>query len=274
MSPVRGKSNLQKYTEALERYNKKYAKLETMNPGKTMDKVLYEVEDLSEKVDKLKLIKDNPTLSDTCKRRLAQIYTEETTGRKKDIQSIYLEKGLMTEEDSITLYSMILGKMYRKNRERVSNGYVTGEIDFDDPETDTVVDTKSSFDIFSFDLTAALEMKKIYEWQGHMYMWLKNRKNFRLAYCLNDTPPVLLSRLKKQLYYNFVGSEEDLKEAESLLEQNHKYQDLPLERRIRIYDLKRDDEKIDMAKMYITYFREYLKNFRTTKIEDYEQDTE
>jgi hypothetical protein len=272
MSPSRGKSNLEKYNAALAAYNKKFEQVDKMSPGKTMDKALGVLENLSQKVEELKLVKDIPVLSDTCKTRLAQIYTEETTGRVKDIESMYLEKGIRTEEESITAYSLRTGTFHRKNKERISNGFLTGEIDFEDDEKDMVIDTKSSFDIFTFDKTIATGMNKLYEWQGHGYMWLRNKKRFRLAYCLNNTPEDIIQRLLKQLQYRFIGSPEDFEEACLLIREKHTYDDLPLERKIRIYELNRDDEKIEQIKTMIPHFRNYLKNITNTKLEEDEQD--
>lgn len=268
MSQPRGKTNLELYNEAVAAYDKKYAAVEKMTPGKVMDKAVEVLDKHSQRVDELLPLKDTPTLSGTCKRRLAQIYTEETTGRKKDIDNFYIEKGLKTEEDSITLYSLRTGTMYRKNKERLENGFVTGEIDFDDEELDLVVDTKSSFDVFTFDETVAKGFNKTYEWQGHCYMWLKNRSRFRLAYCLNNTPEEIIRRMEKRMQYNFIGEESDFREACQMLREKHTYDDLPLERKIRIYEIKRDDEKIELAKSYIPHFRNYLKNITNTKLEE------
>lgn len=270
MTKTKGKTNQEKYNEAksqLDSFTDKLFSADASGKSPTQASLL-RLNELESKVNQLKLYKDIPTLSDTCKRRLAQIYTEETTGRTKDIESEYLEKGLKTEEDSITLYSLRTNTMYKKNKERVANGFVIGEIDFDDEEQDLVVDTKSSWDVFSFDATVASPIKHIYWWQGQMYMWLKNRSRFRLAYCLNDTPSEIFQRLVKRMRYNFIGEESDYQDALTKLAEKHTYSDLPLERKIRIYEIKRDDEKIEMAKSYIPHFRNYLKNITNTKLEE------
>ena len=270
MTPTRGKSNLEKYQDAVIAHDKLAEKLMGSSRPPTTAQLL-KLNELDLKMKELSLMKDIPVLSDTCKRRLAQIYTEETTGRVKDIESVYLEKGLATEEKSITLYSLRTGTMYRKNKERVSNGFLIGEIDFDDEEKDMVIDAKSSFDIFSFDATIAKAMGNNYWWQLQAYMWLKNRRNGRLAYCLNNTPKDILDKLEKRMRYNFVGTEEEWQEAVEMLKFKHTYDDLPLERRIRIYDIERDDEKIELVKAYIPHFREYLKNITNSKLEEDEQ---
>ncbi len=269
MSKTRGKTNLDLYYEACADFNKRYDKILTMKEGAAMDKAVIALDKVQAKRDALKLVKDVPTLSDTCKRRLAQIYTEETTGRTKDIMNVYIEKGLKTEEESITLYSLRTGIYYKKNKERIDNGYVNCEIDFDDEEKDMVIDTKSSFDVFTFDATVAKSIGGNYWWQLQCYMWAKNRSRGRLAYCLNDTPLEIIDRLKKNLKYNFIGTADDFASALDEIDFLHSYKDLPLERKIRIYDVDRDDDAIERAKLYIPHFREYLKTaFVNSKFED------
>lgn len=268
MSPTKGKTNLDKYKEAKAAQDAAYEKLMVAPPGPSRDKQLFKLMDADKVIKALELEKDKPTLSDTAKRRLAQIYTEETTGRVKDITNMYIEKGLKVEEDCITLYSLRTGLYYKKNRIRENNGFVSGEIDFDDEPADMTIDTKASWDIFTFDATVAKALNKIYEWQGHCYMWLKNRKKHRVAYCLINTPKEIVERLEKKLKYDFYGEWDDFEEAKELLRQKHQYEDLPINRRIRIYDVARDDEKIELAKRSIPYFREYLKNINNSKFEE------
>lgn len=274
MTTTRGKSNLEKYEDAKYAHDKFADQLMSKSTDPTTAQLL-KLNKLDEELKIAKERKDIPTLSNTCKKRLVQIYTEQTTGRIKDIESMYLEKGIQTEEDSITMYSQRTNTFYRKNKERKSNGFVNGEIDFDDEEKDTVIDTKGSWDVFTFDAHIAKPINPIYFWQLQMYMWLKNRRYSRLAYCLNETPKEIVDRLIKRMQYNFIGTPDDWEEAVAALKDKHSYKDLPLERKIRIYEVERDDEKIDMAKAYIPHFRNFLKNITNTKLpEDEYEDTE
>lgn len=270
MTKTRGKSNEDKYQEAKKKYDDFVDKLfenDTKGKGPTPAQSI-KMNELEKEALKLKEIRNEVSLSDTCKRRLAQIYTEETTGRVKDIESVYLEKGIETEEASITLYSLRTGTMYRKNKEKIGNGFVIGEIDFDDEEKDTVIDTKSSWDAFTFDATVAKNMGGRYWWQLQMYMWLKKRSKARLAYCLNNTPNEIIHRLKKRMEYNFVGTQYELELATQQLWYNHTFDDLPLERKIRIYEIERDESAIAQAQRMIPIFRNYLKNITNTKLEE------
>jgi len=268
MGKAQGKSNMEIYQETLARYEEKqrrYASLAN-TATKTADKLLEECGDLDDKLVKLHRNKDIPILSDTCKSRLIQIYTEETTGRKKQIQSKYFEKGTLTEEDSITYYSLRTGTMHRKNKVEANNGYVKGSLDFE--SDDVVVDTKGSWDIFTFDATVAKAINPVYHWQLDCYMWLWNKKKGHLAYCLHNTPDYLIAKEEKYLIQQFVGREEEFKIAHKEMMQRMTYDDITqLERKIRIYEVERSEERIELAKATIPHLRNYLTNIQE---KDYE----
>lgn len=269
MTKTKGKTNLQKFGEAEARYIKLDKRVDKMEWSPAKDVLIEKLFKLNDEVEKLKDMIDKPTFSQTCLNRLSQIYTEETTGRKKDIKNMYIEKGLMTEEDSITLYSLKSGLYYKKNKVRLGNGFINGEWDFEDEENEMTIDTKSSFDIFTFDSTVAKGLNPMYDWQGQGYMWLRDRKKHRIAYCLNNTPKKILNQLERQLKWNFDGTQDELEEAYALLRDNHTYDDLPLDRKIRVYDVNRDEEKIEALKSSIPHFRNYLKNFESNKTQVY-----
>ena len=56
---------------------------------------------------KLKADKEAGNLSETSKSYLVEVYIKEMYDREADINSKYIAKGLMVEEDSITLYSRV-----------------------------------------------------------------------------------------------------------------------------------------------------------------------
>jgi len=259
MTQVRGKTNMDAYLESKQKYDDFMSKL--MSSGKQPTDVQFlRMNKLEKEMNELAKVKDVLKLSNTCKRRLAQIYTEETTGRKKVIKGMQLEKGILTEEESITAYSKATNTFYLKNKERLGNGFVNGEVDVDDVDEDMIIDTKSTWDIFSFDAKMN-GMSFMNMWQGQMYMWLKNRSKFRCVFVLNNTPEELIKRMIKSLDYTFIGTAEQLEEEKARLLDYHTFDDLPDERKIRMFDIDRDEEKIQMAKDAIPQFRNYLKNF-------------
>lgn len=284
MSKAKGKSNLEKWNNYNSTITELQSKYQTMKPElKTAENTLKKIIELGKKRDEIEPYKHIPHLSEGCKTKLAEIFTQATTGRRKDIKSKFMEKGLLLEEDAITQYSLLAGKMYRKNTVRLNNGMVEGEFDFEDEEEDIILDTKVCWDIFTFDAKVAKKFDPVYEWQGDCYMWLKNRKRFKLVYCLLNTPAHLVQREEVKLMYELIGSQNDFMESSEELkglyneavEQirlNHSYEDLPIQRKIRVYETIRSEERIEALKSSIPLWRDYLNNFGKNTENDNEEE--
>lgn len=260
MADTKEKSNAEKYTEALESRVKKLDALSkcTEKAVKTREKLENELYDLDLKIEELEAIKDIPTLSDTCKTHLCDVYTSQKYNRREDIKSKYLEKGLLMEEDAITQYSLLTGAFHKKNGERRENDYITGEMDFED-ET-YAIDTKVNWSIFQFTRTVAKPIKPLYHWQLDGYMWLWGKQKGKLVYALLDTPEHLVVMEEKKLLYDFVGTEEDYKEACAELRRNHTYSDIPLEEKIRTFEVEYDEERIGKLQQRVIACRQFLQD--------------
>lgn len=139
-------------------------------------------------------------IGETCKTYLMQVWIEETYGRKKEFTNRYVEKGLATEEDGITLYSLVKNEYFLKNKERFANEFVCGTPDIIN-ETE-IVDIKSSWDIHTFHAVLLKGVNKNYLYQLQTYMALTGKKKARLAYTLVDAPDFLVNREKDYLARN------------------------------------------------------------------------
>jgi hypothetical protein len=139
-------------------------------------------------------------MGETCKAYLMQLWIEATYGRRKEFTNKYIEKGLETEEDGITLYSLAKGEYFTKNTERFENNFVCGTPDII-TETE-IVDIKSSWDIFTFHDNLHKATNKNYKYQLMTYMALTKKKVARLVYVLVDAPDFLVEREKDYLARN------------------------------------------------------------------------
>jgi len=271
MTNPKGKSNLQKHDEAVVLRKQKKSEYDALanKETKTAGSLLSKVVELDREIERLKPLIDIPVLSETCKTKLKQIYTEETTGRKKMIQSKYLEKGLMVEEDSITAYSVYTGNFHKKNEVTENNGWVTGTMDFE--WEDEAIDTKSSWDIYTFDNARLSNINPIYEWQLHTYMWLYKKAKAKLVYCLINTPEHLIRAEEAKMMYSLFGNEMNMKhapvymleafeDAKREIRKNSIFDDLPLERKIKVFEIERVESKIELMKKRILECRWYLNN--------------
>jgi hypothetical protein len=131
-----------------------------------------------------------PKLTDGAKTFLEKLVWEEITGKREEIKSKYLDKGIMAEEKSITLYSKVTDKIFFKNTQRKTNEFFTGEVD---NAQDKIRDIKSSWSFSTFPIREKVIPNKMYEWQLDVYMDLWGIKESELIYCLVDTPFKLIN---------------------------------------------------------------------------------
>ena len=202
-------------------------------------------------------------LSETTKTYLTEVYIGLKYGRTKEITSKYFDKGNGCEEDSITLFSRVTGKMYFKNEENVRNEYITGTPDLFEGEMITaatlVPDIKTSWDIFSFFKAKQDSLNKDYYWQLQGYMWLTGAQKAQLVYCLVDTPETLIGKEKMNLYYKMIDpTAEEIETAYAEVERNSRYEDIPISERCHIIEIERNNADIERLKARIEDCRNYI----------------
>jgi len=212
------------------------------------------------------LMKSTPgKLHDNTKKYLLEIFIKEQYGRQKDIQNKYISKGLMVEEDSITLFSRFERNYYLKNEINLKNEYISGTPDLYLGESiekaDVIIDVKSSWDIFTFFNTTLKEVNEAYYWQLQSYMALTGAKTSKLAYCLVNTPEVLINDEKRKLLWK-MGAISDLDneyiEASIEIDKISVYDDIPINQRVIITDIARDDYAIEKLYEMVKICRNFL----------------
>lgn len=205
------------------------------------------------------------TISETTKSHLIDVYVSNKYGRRSDVQNKYIDKGLMVEEDSITLYSRIKKSFFKKNEEHLNNDFIKGTPDLftglEIREADTITDVKSSWDIFTFFRTLSQSLNKNYYWQLQGYMDLSKGVKATLAYCLINTPEALITDEKRRLLYKMgIRDEFDANyvEACEVLEKNMVYDDIPINERLIEFNIERNQADIDRMHERVTECRKYL----------------
>jgi hypothetical protein len=205
-------------------------------------------------------------LSETTKTHLVDLYVANKYGRNTDTFNKYVQKGLAVEEDSITLYSRVKKRFFKKNDKRLMNEFINGEPDlFEGTEiskAETIIDIKSSWDLYTFTRAKYLSVNKHYWWQLQGYMALTGAYKSILAYCLVNTPEQIINDEKRKLLWKMgVISEEnsDYKKGCAELEKNMKYDDIPKEERIFEIQINRDEDAINSVYEKIKKCQEYYK---------------
>lgn len=121
-------------------------------------------------------------LSQTCQTFLREWYA----GDREQIQSKYLDKGNMVEDDNIDFAARVLGYgLAKKNIVTMSDEFMVGTCDVDFP--DCIVDVKSPWNNKTF-LDNIEGIDKDYEWQLRVYMRLYRKDKAILFYGLQNTP--------------------------------------------------------------------------------------
>lgn len=206
-------------------------------------------------------------LSETAKTNLIDVYVSNRYGRNTDIQNKYIQKGLLVEEDSITLYSRVTKTFHKKNEMPLNNDFIKGTPDLYRGESinkaDHIIDIKSSYDIFTFFRNYNSDLNSLYYWQVQGYMDLTGASSASVAYCLVDTPDQIINDEKRRLLWKMgVATEdnEDFKQASAELDRLLTYSDIPLNERLIEFYVERDQDKIELMHRKVEKAREYLNN--------------
>lgn len=212
-------------------------------------------------------------LSEGTKTHLMDVYVKEKYGRQTDISNKYIQKGNMVEEDAITLYSLLKGEFYQKNESHLSNGFIKGTPDLFVGETihqaHTIIDIKSSWDIFTFFRVLTKDLNKLYYWQLQGYMALSGAKSATLAYCLVNTPEILLEDEKRKLFWKLDAATQEselYQTAAAEIEKAMRYDDIPMGERCIEFHFERNESDIERLYQRVKDCRLYLSELESKLI--------
>lgn len=214
--------------------------------------------------------KEAGNLSETAKTHLIDVFVSNKYGRNTDVSNKYIQKGLLVEEDSITLFSRVTKKFYLKNEVSLSNDFIKGTPDLFEGESikkaNHIIDIKSSYDIFTFFRNLNNDLNNLYWWQVQGYMDLTGADVATVAYCLVDTPEVIINDEKRRLLWKMGVATEDNSDYINACEELDRlltYKDIPIEERLIEFVVERDQEAIDKMHNKVIKGRAYLKEIES-----------
>lgn len=208
-----------------------------------------------EKYDKDIHARDNPQLPAGAKTYCKQWLKEQTSfyGRRKEINSKYLDKGNICEDVAIEFLNELHLEDYVKNETYFENEWMTGTPDI--IKKPLTRDTKCSWDSTTFPIFED-ECEVAYIWQGQVYMHLTGARRHSVDYCLIDTPIHLIEREVKIESYKSTKSKSDLfDEFYDKLNFGHVDQKL----RVKSYEFDYNPRMIEALKIRVILCREYIK---------------
>ena len=217
--------------------------------------------------------KEAGLLSKTAQKHLLDVYITEKYGRKRDIQTKQMKKGVEVEGDSIEMLSKYLGNKLEKNEERFKNDFITGLPDI--INGNEIIDVKSSYDLWTFLGNIPDKLDSLYYAQLQSYMWLTGAIKGTIAYCLCNTPENIIQQEKYYLLkkMNVVSEEspEFVREAMKI-EFNMKFDDINISEKVLLYNVDRNEDdilkiqyKVEKAREYLIQIEETHKNFNNGK---------
>lgn len=148
--------------------------------------------------------KDKVILSDTCIEYLMEVYAWETrrmiSVNKEAIDAMQIRKGKEGEKEAITLLSRVDKQLYQQHKERISNDFLTGEIDAYLGKhiyaAHNVTDIKNAFDypVFLKKINNGLENGQ--KEQVQTYGDITGAQDLYIANCLISFSPEMIEDMK------------------------------------------------------------------------------
>lgn len=152
-------------------------------------------------------------------------------GKRKQISSKEMDKGITLENDAIQVINQLEFKNYRKNNARITHNGFAGECDIDSKEENLIRDIKCAWSMSTFSWSKSDLLKKCkesgYEDQVRTYMMLYQRDYAKVDEVLLSTP------------FELIPSYED--------EDYHDVEDIPLSKRHTFVEFTRDMAWEDMV---------------------------
>jgi len=177
--------------------------------------------------------------------------------REYEIKSKYLDKGNIMEDEALDLVADKLGLgMLIKNEKNYANDFMTGTPDA--IPKNFIVDVKASWSWETYPFVDIQIPDKDYYWQAQVYMDLAKKKHYRLCYTLLDTPIHLIHREAKWHCINNGYEDMDM-DVYNKFHKNMTYSDVPDEKRIKVFNIERNDADIALIKTRVLECREYIK---------------
>lgn len=174
------------------------------------------------------------SLSETTKTYLKEWLTSEIYGIERQINSKYIAKGVIMEDEGINQAVEWLNIGFTaKNEESFEDDFFTGTPDM--ITEDEILDIKCSYDAFSFPAFADKLPNNDYFYQMQVYMHLTGKKSARVVYLLLNTP-----------------------EEVSPWEQRADYSGLDKKHRYRAFTVNYDPEVIEKLKERVIESRKYI----------------
>jgi hypothetical protein len=205
-------------------------------------------------------------LSETTK-RLAHSIIAQSLGGTKEVTSVYIEKGVVSEQAAIDYLNYVFETDLKKNNKQFVSDYMSGTPDV--ITENKIIDIKCSYDIETHIANFVQEeIPKQYYYQLQTYMELCGLPSAEIVYILMPTPEHILQKQARALEYKYADYETCLNE---LLKQNEAILNLPAHLRIKSYLVPHDvnflKEFFERYEKFCEYYKLVVETIKSNKYE-------
>jgi hypothetical protein len=215
-----------------------------------------------------KAAKEAGELSVTCQKELIKIYNQEVYGRKKDITTKQMDKGIACEDEAIKMFGRVDGGVrYYKNGFELENEWFKGHPDVFNVDATHIFDIKCSWDLDTFMPKLIEEPDKGYIAQLNVYYDITETQGGGIVYCLVSAPDHIINQELENLQYRMAKNTDkidfsaDYGKAARELRHLMFFNDIPESERVIKIPIPRNEELIQKMKDKVPVLREWLKNF-------------
>ena len=202
--------NKNPYFATLKAIEKTKCELETLKQAKAIEARNELLVELNAKLEEYEPFKDKVYLSKTAHKRILKMAREIKYGIRENLENKYVLKGLMNEEDAISLWSDVSGKFLTKNEQRFYDELKQGEMDIltNYNGYKCVDDIKNSFTKETFDNNINLSKKYYWQLQGYMDLLGESYQYGRIVFTLTNTPIELILDEVRQTAWKYYKNEQ------------------------------------------------------------------
>lgn len=210
-----------------------------------------------------------PQISEGAKTRVKEQFLADRFGINREFWSKETDKGNECEDESIKLYSRVTGNFgIKKNEKQFENDFFKGTPDI--ITQDAVIDIKTSFSGSTFPWFENELPEDSYFYQVQAYLYLTGRQNGFVAYCLtNSNDDQIQDEVRREAWRQKIidPTDEQLTEIENKVYSQMTFDHIADELRVKIYEVKRDEniinEMIERVKLCRDYYKELNKEINS-----------
>ena len=210
-----------------------------------------------------------PQISEGAKTRVKEQFLADRFGINREFWSKETDKGNECEDEIIKLYSRVTVNFgIKKNEKQFENDFFKGTPDI--ITQDAVIDIKTSFSGSTFPWFENELPENSYFYQVQAYLYLTGRQKGFVAYCLtNSNDDQIQDEVRREAWRQKIidPTDEQLTEIENKVYSQMTFDHIADELRVKIYEVKRDEniinEMIERVKLCRDYYKELNKEINS-----------